>query len=229
MILFRRRGVAEKVSETRDHYIKTLENCIRFLLESRGYKAYRCLRCGRIFFGFDVYRCPFCYSELFEEADAKSVSEGVERYCRELYEPTINYLEFLAGVVENFCGSCDCSYYSTYRLTLLCGKSSLSISLEKSYILVSLSNVYLDTLYIANDIVSLLSRYREKLVRSGIRFVAIETKYDELHMDYKKLVEEGFLDATMHSSIVKMYLPDYYSPPGYLVKIISIKDMSVVK
>ncbi|MCS7111189.1 MAG: hypothetical protein RMI45_00140 [Ignisphaera sp.] len=220
--------VIKKIEWASQHYKRVIENCVNYLIGfSSIIKPHRCNKCGKVFFATNSDNgCPFCSSLYTINIDAIDFKEHVRGYCSSLYGRNITFMDVFKDVVKNLCLNRICYFLeSTSSLEIFTEKGALRIVARDGEIIeVELPWIDISTLTYIDEITAVASKYREKLLINGTRFIIYKTYYDNVDVNYVTLIRERFMDAQFFKYFIdELGLNKYIFSKGVLTKIFDIK------
>jgi phage FluMu protein Com len=228
--------VVSEVVRSRDYYKGVLDNCRSYLVHSVVSEAglVRCPRCGRIYSKASVRdKCPYCYeTPVVELSYTESLSE-VEGYCWNLYGHNLAFIELLADVARILCGKFRCNYSDiTIELTLHPKDGLVRVYLVRGdrggVVVVRATGLTLELLRELDRVVEKAIERGELLEKAGISHVAIVTSYDRTTINYRLIIAEGFLDASLNPHIERQ-LGASIAYRGDIVKVVNVKTGDILK
>ncbi len=229
--IIRRNSVDELLSKIEcasQHYRKVIENCINYLIVfSNTIKPYKCMKCGKIFFIVNSEKgCPFCNSLHTVGIDMMDFKLYVHSYCTSIYGKNLTYMEFLKEIVKNLCLNKICYFLeSTSSLEIFTEKGTLKMIAKNGEIIeVELPWIDISIFTYIDEITTIASQYREKLLKNGIKYIIYKAYYGNIDVNHITLIKEGFIDVQFFKHLIdKLGLNKYIFNKGVLAKIFDIE------
>lgn len=220
--------ILSKIEYASQHYKKVIENCINYLIVfSNTSRPYKCMKCGKVFFIVNNEKeCPFCNSLYIVSIDMIDFKSYVHSYCTSIYGRNLIYMELLKEIVKKLCLNKICYFLeSTSSLEIFTEKGALKMIAKNGEIIeVELPWVNVSIFMYIDEITTIISRYRENLLKNGTRYIIYKVYYSNIDVNYITLIKEGFIDVQFFKHLInKLGLSKYIFSKGVLTKIFDIE------